>query len=86
MSEQGSNGEGGDVGPHEITWIGMQHLMHGYCGRTADAPKAAPAGSDGDDGSRAERPIAVVRRTRPRQARVVRIGPPRVGVDSPRAA
>jgi hypothetical protein len=73
---QASQGETGDDeqadGRDAITWVGAQHLMHGYCGRASEVPEAQPASPPVME----YRPIAVVR-TRPRQARVVRIGPPR---------
>jgi hypothetical protein len=72
---QASQGETGDErADHrdEITWVGSQHLMHGFCGRAGEASGVEPA----DAPVLEVRPIAVVR-TRPRQARVVRIGPPR---------
>jgi hypothetical protein len=70
-------GEAGDEqadGRDEIAWVGAQHLMHGYCGRASDAPARVPAVPPVLE---MRRPIATVR-TRPRQARVVRIGPPRL--------
>lgn len=74
---QASLGESGNDeradGRDEITWVGAQHLMHGYCGRASELPAAAQPASPP---VLEVRPIAVVR-TRPRQARVVRIGPPR---------
>ena len=72
---QASQGESGDEQADagaEITWVGAQHLMHGYCGRASDAPGASEVPPVLE-----ARPIAVVRRATPRQARVVRIGPPR---------
>jgi hypothetical protein len=90
MSQQGSNGQGG-AGPHrQITWVGMQHLMHGYCGRAGGAPEpeqpagAGAAGAASDTGPAEVRPVALVR-TRPRQGRVVRIGPPRRAESTPAA-
>ena len=66
---QGSTGqrdeEDDETREPEITWVGEQRLMEGYCGR-ATAPPARLQ----------ERPIAVVR-TRAGQGKVVRIGPPR---------
>ena len=59
----------------EITWVGEQRLMHGYCGRATSRPMPRPDGQG-------VRPVAVVR-TRPRQGKVVRIGPPRAAVVSP---
>lgn len=52
---------------NEITWVGDQRLMDGYCGRatTADQPASEL------------RPVAVVKQARRSQGRVVRIGPPR---------
>jgi hypothetical protein len=71
MSQQAPHGqEGNDEEsgpPSEITWVGQQWRMDGYCGRAAQAP-APPAVE--------VRPVAVVR-TRRSQAKVVRIGPPR---------
>ena len=73
---QASQGElGDDERPdsrEEITWVGAQHLMHGYCGRAIQEPGSQPASPPVLE----VRPIAVVR-TKSRQARVVRIGPPR---------
>ncbi len=84
---QGSNDDGqGDVGSEqlpEITWVGDQRLMSGYCGRAAtvapDAQQRPPAGAI------ESRPVAVVRRAKRSQGRVVRIGPPKSG-DQARAA
>jgi hypothetical protein len=63
----------------EIIWVGQQHLMSGFCGRVSHAPapgeQRQPAQQEPP--TLEMRPIAVVR-TRPRQARVVRIGPPRM--------
>ena len=73
---QASQGESGDDeqadGRDEITWVGAQYLMHGYCGRASEEPGSQPASPPVLE----VRPIAVVR-TKSRQARVVRIGPPR---------
>ena len=73
---QASQGESGDDeqtdGRDDVTWVGAQHLMHGYCGRASEEPGAQPASPPVPE----LRPVAIVR-TRPRQARVVRIGPPR---------
>lgn len=84
---QVSNDDGqGDVGSEplpEITWVGDQRLMSGYCGRAAEfAPDAQqkPPAAEIDS-----RPVAVVRRAKRSQGRVVRIGPPRSG-DQARAA
>jgi hypothetical protein len=73
QASQGATGDEQAGNRDDITWVGAQHLMHGYCGRASDAPGASeqPATPVLE-----MRPIAVVR-TRPRQARVVRIGPPR---------
>jgi hypothetical protein len=78
---QVSQGEPGDEqagGRDEITWVGAQHLMQGYCGRASEVPAAAAAGQSAGEAppTLESRPIAVVR-TRLRQTRVVRIGPPR---------
>jgi hypothetical protein len=76
------DGEAGD-GEREpqITWVGQQWQMDGYCGRALPAvptaePDPTPAPPETPAGTRGVRPIAVVR-TRPAQGRVVRIGPPR---------
>ena len=61
-----------DCSDDEIAWVGQQHLMSGFCGRASEAPAGEPCPPTLE-----MRPIAVVR-TRPRQARVVRIGPPRM--------
>jgi hypothetical protein len=64
VKSQGESGQHDDdqVSEPEITWVGEQRLMEGYCGRAqVNAEK---------------RPVAVVR-TRAGQGRVVRIGPPR---------
>jgi hypothetical protein len=76
MSQDSHDGDvQGDKGSHselpEITWVGDQRLMSGYCGRAVETPAtttATPAES---------RPVAVVRRAKRSQGRVVRIGPPR---------
>ena len=77
---QASQGESGDDeqadGRDEITWVGAQHLMHGYCGRAVAAEESAAQGASGDGGVEETRPVAVVR-TKPWQGRVVRIGPPK---------
>ena len=60
----------------EIAWVGQQHPMQGFCGRASDA--VAPAAEQPNAlVLELRRPIAVVR-TRPRQAKVVRIGPPKM--------
>jgi hypothetical protein len=89
MSQQGSNGQDGNVPPQQITWVGMQHLMHGFCGRATDAPPSEPQAVQQQPAAGGIEPadvrsVAVVR-TKPRQGRVVRIGPPRV-VQSARSA
>ena len=88
MSQQGSNGQDGQGNPEQITWVGMQHLMHGYCGRAGEAPKTPqeqPATTPGPTEPADVRPVAVVR-SRPRQTtRVVRIGPPRSAASTPAA-
>jgi hypothetical protein len=74
MSQDSHDGDvQGDEGIHdelpEITWVGDQRLMSGYCGRAVETPATVtPAES---------RPVAVVRRAKRSQGRVVRIGPPR---------
>ena len=34
---------GGEKAHAEITWVGAQHLMQGYCGRAVIAPRGARA-------------------------------------------
>lgn len=87
MSQQGSNGQGGASPQQQITWVGMQHLMHGYCGRAEEAPASEQQRTPtaANDPELAEvRPVAVVR-TKTRQGRVVRIGPPRRAESTPAA-
>jgi hypothetical protein len=86
MSQQGSNGRDGHGPQQPITWVGMQHLMHGYCGRAGEAPGSPqPTAKVAVTESVSEsRPVAVVR-TKPRQGRVVRIGPPRASESTPAA-
>jgi hypothetical protein len=63
--------DGQDAGGRaEIRWVGEQRLMDGYCGR-APAPAAPVAGPEA-------RPVAPVR-SRPRQRKLVRVGPPKAG-------
>lgn len=69
---QGEDGQDGDQEP-EIVWVGEQWRMSGYCGRAVTGASSAKEENAAND---ALRPIAVVK-TRPRQAKVVRIGPPR---------
>jgi hypothetical protein len=69
-SQDASGQDGVEAREPQITWVGEQRLMEGYCGR-------APAAAAGEEPAANElRPIAVVK-TRPGQDRVVRIGPPR---------
>jgi hypothetical protein len=76
MSQVSQQGESGDEdradGQDDVSWVGAQHLMHGYCGRASESRDAQLASPPVPEA----RPVAVVR-TKPRQARVVRIGPPR---------
>ena len=72
QASQGAAGDEQAGNRDEITWVGAQHLMHGYCGRASEEPGSQPASPPVPE----VRPVAFVR-TRPRQARVVRIGPPR---------
>ena len=73
MSQQAPDGQREDdpeTEPQpEITWVGQQWQMDGYCGR-AIPPALPPAPAVG------VRPVAVVR-TRRSQGKVVRIGPPK---------
>ena len=73
MSQDGADGRS------EITWVGQQHLMPGFCGRACDAPVPQ---REQEQPVIEMRPIALVR-TRPRQAKVVRIGPPRMATPAP---
>jgi hypothetical protein len=70
-------GEDDDDG-QELTWVGAQWRMEGYCGR-ATPPTPLPRQAPHEQGLPAAglRPVAAVRRCRPSQGRVVRIGPPR---------
>jgi hypothetical protein len=82
QAAHGATGDDDDQqGEDEVTWVGAQYLMDGFCGRACDAPAARQ-----QQPVLQVRPIAVVR-TRPRQAKVVRIGPPRMAapVDVARA-
>ena len=58
----------------QVTWVGAQHLMQGYCGRAVVtgrvAEDATPAADPG--APRATRPVALLQRSR---GQVVRIGP-----------
>ena len=62
---QGSSGQEPNSEPDEVIWVGEQRLMEGYCGRAPVKPLQDT------------RPVAVVRRMRAGQKKVVRIGPPR---------
>ena len=72
MSQQAPDAQPEDDGETEpqpeITWVGQQWRMDGYCGRAMPAPAPTPVAE--------VRPIAVVR-TRRAQGKVVRIGPPK---------
>ena len=71
---QASPGHDEDAeGEPEVTWVGQQWRMDGYCGRAVPAetqPQPLPE-------PQVVRPVAVVKTRRPSQGRVVRIGPPR---------
>ena len=74
----GGNGEGNGPGP-EISWVGQQQLMWGYCGRVAAtgrvaAPEAVTDGLATQLQAATPRPAALLQR--PRNL-VVRIGPKR---------
>ena len=56
----------------EITWVGDQRLMSGFCGRATACGTPATETIPPKE----SRPVAVVR-TKRSQGRVVRIGPPR---------
>ncbi len=75
----GERVEGPTHNEPEITWVGLQHLMHGYCGRAAAAEEPVT------ESRLKARPVAIVR-TKPRQGRVVRIGPPTMAGDNAVAA
>ncbi len=77
---QDANGQQqGDGRFPEITWVGEQRLMHGYCGRAATpepsttAAPVRPANAATLDARPAA--AAAARRARPSRAKVVRIGP-----------
>jgi hypothetical protein len=79
--DDGEAGDGGGGREPQITWVGQQWQMDGYCGRATTAaaaaePQPVPAAPPMPADTQGVRPIAVVR-TRPSQGRVVRIGPPR---------
>jgi hypothetical protein len=67
----------------EITWVGEQRLMQGYCGRADGAaaaskttpPTSAPAQASGPPG--AGRPVAAVRGRPRRRGAVLRVAPAR---------
>ena len=61
--DEDGHGQGGGIHA-EITWVGQQQRMHGYCGRADAAPAARPAVEN--------RPVALLQRPR---GVVVRIGP-----------
>jgi hypothetical protein len=91
---QGSQGQDAGGGA-EITWVGEQRLMDGYCGRATaaaatkpaatnpapTAPAAAPAGGAAAGLRRVGRPIATTRGRTRRRETVVRVGPPRPARD-----
>ena len=59
----------------QITWVGEQRLMEGYCGRavvTGTAAAATDVGNGADED--AARPVVIVRPDGPRGP-VIRIGP-----------
>ena len=82
MSQQAPDGQGsGDEQPEsepqpEITWVGQQWRMDGYCGRAMTPPPAPPATQTSPPPAAEGRPVAVVRTRRPGE-KVVRIGPPK---------
>lgn len=81
---QGSQGQDAADGA-EITWVGEQRLMQGYCGRaTATAVPATPVAAAepaGETTGRAGRPIATVRGRSRRREMIVRVAPPRDAED-----
>ena len=71
QASQGQQPQSDEGNEPEVTWVGQQWRMDGYCGRApAEAPQPQPATPE-------LRPVAVVRRAKPSQGKVVRIGPPR---------
>lgn len=83
MSQQGSQGQdAGNDGGGEITWVGEQRLMHGYCGRATRAVQAtkpaSPIGTEQGEAALAVRPVAALSsKARRRRQAVVRVGPMR---------
>jgi hypothetical protein len=93
---QGSQGQDAGGGA-EITWVGEQRLMDGYCGRATAAAAtkpaatnpalpaptalAAAAGGAAAGLRRVGRPIATTRGRTRRRETVVRVGPPRPARD-----
>ena len=58
----------------QITWVGEQRLMEGYCGRAIVTGTAAAAEAGESAGDDAARPVVIVRPDGPRGP-VIRIGP-----------
>lgn len=78
----GSQGQDADGSGEEITWVGEQRLMQGYCGRaTATAVLATPVAAAAPAGETAGRPIATVRGRSRRREMIVRVAPPRNAQD-----
>lgn len=82
---QGSQGQDAADGA-EITWVGEQRLMQGYCGRATPTPAVpatpiAVAEPAGETTGRAGRPIATVRGRSRRREMIVRVAPPRTAED-----
>jgi hypothetical protein len=67
----GGNADGDGTGL-EISWVGQQHLMWGYCGRVAAGQVATPRDERTPPPAATARPVALLQR--PRNL-VVRIGP-----------
>ena len=66
-----------ESGEPEVTWLGQQWRMDGYCGRAPDDGRANASSAPAEAVKPELRPVAVVRRARRSQGKVVRIGPPR---------
>jgi hypothetical protein len=75
MSQQAPDGQERETPPEpEITWVGQQWRMEGYCGRATPEPALTPPAAVPPAPEVDVRPVAVVK-TRRSQGRVVRIGP-----------
>jgi hypothetical protein len=84
MSQQASqDGQGADGQSHEadgslpeVSWVGEQRLMHGYCGRAITPRRWRPRrGSKRRAAGGRGSPGAAAKRQQPARAKVIRIGP-----------